>query len=228
MKVLALPRIESGCLSYVVADETVGDSLLIDPPEDSDGLLRMARSVSERITSIVETHTHADHLSGAHRLGRILGVPVLLPERSRAIYPHTPYPDGGTVRVGDVELRALSTPGHTADSMSLVGGGHALVGDALLVGTVGRADFYPDGIEELYHTIFDRLLRLDDGLLVHPAHFGPLQGLPDRIATTIGEERTSNGALTQRSKADFVRYMTEDWPPKPRDWERIVAQNLTG
>jgi glyoxylase-like metal-dependent hydrolase (beta-lactamase superfamily II) len=226
MRLLAVPRAESGCLSYVIVDGDAGVCAVVDPPEDLTDVFRAVEGLPARVSDVLETHTHADHISGAHTAGQRLQVPVWLPGRSRATYPHRSYDDGDTLRVGDVEIRAAHTPGHTADSMSLVVRDRALVGDALLVGSVGRADFYPEGVEELYHTIFDKLLRYEDEVTIHPAHFGSRHGLPERTLTTLGEERRTNEALNQRTKADFVRYMTEGWPPKPKGWEQIVERNL--
>ena len=228
MRFLPVPRAETGCLSYVIVDEATGACLVVDPPEDPKVVLRAVEGLQARVTEVLETHTHADHISGAPFVSEMLGVPVLLPSKSQATYPHRSYADADMLRVGDVEVRALHTPGHTADSMSLIVGDRALVGDALLVGTVGRADFYHEGIEELYHSIFDKLLKFEDELMIHPAHFGPRHGLPDRTSTTLGEERLTNEALNQKTKPDFVRFMTEGWPPKPHGWEQIVERNLIG
>jgi hydroxyacylglutathione hydrolase len=228
MRFITVPRTETGCLSYLIADEVTGAGLLVDPPEDPAAGLGAAHDIGAPITRVLETHTHADHISGARILAARLGVPVLLPSLSRASYPHRTYAEGDSVRVGDVELRALHTPGHTPDSMSLIQDDRALVGDSLLVGSVGRADFYPEGPEEMYHSLFDKLLKLNDRLEIHPAHYGAHHGLPDRMGTTLGNERRTNEALTQKTKEDFVRYMTEGWPPKPHGWEEIVARNLRG
>ena len=228
MRFVPFPRSETGCLSYLIADDAAGAGLIVDPPQDPTPLLQEAQRFALPVTLVAETHTHADHVSGAYRLAERLHAPLLLPSLSRATFPHRRYGEGSTLRVGDVGLRATHTPGHTPDSMSLILEDRALVGDALLVGTVGRADFYPEGPVELYHSIFDKLLRLHDKIEIHPAHFGPRHGLPDRMVTTIGDERRTNEALTQKSKADFVRYMTEGWPPKPHGWEEIVARNLRG
>jgi glyoxylase-like metal-dependent hydrolase (beta-lactamase superfamily II) len=226
MRCLAVPKADTGCLSYVIVDESAGVCAVVDPPEHSNALLSIIDSIPARVIEVLETHTHADHISGARSLGETLQVPIRLPSKSPASFGHLSYGDGDTLRVGDVDIRSLHTPGHTADSMSLVMGDRALVGDALLVGSVGRADFYPDGVEELYHSIFDKLLKFNDELVIYPAHFGSRHGLPDRLSTTLGEERRTNEALSQRTKPDFVRYMTEGWPPKPHGWEQIVARNL--
>ena len=122
-------------------------------------------------------------------------------------------------------MRALHTPGHTRCSMSLLLDDRAIVGDALLVGTVGRSDFYPDGPEEMYHTVFDKLVNLREDILVYPAHFGPHHGLPDELSTTVGREKRLSEPLNLRNKDDFIRYMTEGWPPKPARWKKIVETN---
>jgi len=220
-----VPRPETGCLAYVVGDPATREAVLVDPPEDTARIEAAARELGVQVTGVVESHTHADHLSGARAYAARTGVPIWLPAMSKARFPHRGIEDGKEVSVGDLRMRALHTPGHTPDSMVLVVEGKAIVGDTLLVGTVGRADFYPRGPEELYHSIFDRLLRLDDALEIYPAHYGPKHGLPEKLMTTLGAEKRTNEALTQATKADFVKYMTEGWPPKPHGWEAIVAQN---
>ncbi len=154
-----------------------------------------------------------------------LGVPVHLPFKSPAKYPHEPIPDNAAIRIGDAAVRAIHTPGHTPDHMAFVLDGAAPVGDCLLVGTVGRADFYDEGPGELYHSIFDRILRLSDEVAVYPAHYGPNHGLPEDCSTTIGRERRFNEALTRSTKEEFVRYMTQGWPPKPAGWREISERN---
>lgn len=220
-----VPRADTGCLAYVVGDEKAGECAIIDAPEASTALLAEAARAKLRVTHVIESHTHADHVSGTKALALRLGIRPTLPFLSHARFPHDILLDGRDVRVGDVRIRALHTPGHTPCSMTLVLDDRALVGDALLVGTAGRSDFYPEGPEEMYHSLFDRILKLDDRLLVYPAHYGPRHGLPERMMTTIGEERRVNEALSQRSKEAFIRYMTEGWPPKPKAWQEIVDAN---
>lgn len=220
-----IPRHETGCLAYLVGDEDAGECAVIDPPQDAPPLVAAAQADGMRIVEVIETHTHADHLSGARTLAGELDLKPRLPFLSHARYPHDIMLDGRDIRVGDVRLRAMHTPGHTPCSMSLVADDRAIVGDALLIGTVGRSDFYDDGPDEMYHTIFDRLLKLDDRLLVYPAHFGPKHGLPDALSTTVGHERRVSEPLTLKSKDAFIEYMTEGWPPKPEGWRTIVEAN---
>jgi len=223
-----IPKPETGCLTYVVADEYARELAVIDPPEDMAAVDAQIAKIGIRPTLVFETHTHADHISGARALGTKLSIPVHLPFLNRSRWEHHNIDNGACLRVGDLCLRALHTPGHTPCSMSLVMDDRVLVGDALLPGTVGRADFYDDGPEELYHSMFDRLLKLEDRLEVYPAHYGPKHGLPEKMMTSIGHERKTNEALTLKTKDEFIRYLTEGWPPKPHDWEEIVEKNLQG
>jgi len=221
-----VPREATGCVSYVIADPAAGACAIIDPPEDLGPVLAESERIGIRPSLVLETHTHADHLSGARALAARLGIPVHLPFLNRAAWSHESVRDGQEVRIGDVRLRAIHTPGHTPCSMTFLLQGRAFVGDALLPGTAGRADFYDEGPEEMYHSLFDKLLRLDDSVEVYAAHHGPRHGLPNDPFTTIGKERRTNEALTQKTKEDFIRYMTEGWPPKPAGWEEIIEKNI--
>lgn len=220
-----LPRTDTGCLAYAVGDPETREAVIVDPPEELGPVLAAAARLGIAVSTVLETHTHADHLSGARALAERTGARLLLPSRSSARFAHESVADGADVRVGELRMRALHTPGHTPDAMCLVLRDRVLVGDTLLVGSAGRADFYPEGPEEMYHSLFERILKLADELLVFPAHYGPKHGLPEKLMTTLGEERRVNEALTQETKEDFVRYMTEGWPPKPSAWERIVEAN---
>lgn len=218
-------REASGCLGYVLADPATREALVVDPPQELVLVTAPAQRLGLRIAAVADTHTHADHRSGARALAEATGARLLLPAKSAAAFPHERMVHGRDLRVGDLRLRALDTPGHTPDAMSLVLDERALVGDTLLVGTAGRADFYPEGPQELYHSLFDTLLQLRDDLLLYPAHYGGHHGLPPDLMTTLGRERRVNEALNQKTKQDFITYMTEGWPPQPQGWRETMAEN---
>lgn len=221
-------REASGCLGYLLGDPATREAIAVDPPQELDLVTQPAERLGVRIVAVADTHTHADHRSGARRLAQATGARLLMPAKSGAAFAHEAMRGGRDVRVGDLRLRALDTPGHTPDAMTLVLDDRALVGDTLLVGTAGRADFYDRGPEELYHSLFDTLLKLGDELTIYPAHFGGHHGLPPERMTTLGHERRVNEALNQRTKEDFVRYMTEGWPPQPKGWRGIMDENTRG
>ncbi len=227
MIVRQIARAATGCMSYLIGDPSSKAAAVVDPTEEPAVFLEEARTRGLRIERVIETHTHQDHLSGAKALAAQLGVPIHLPFKSPAKYAHESIGESARLRIGDSELRAIHTPGHTPDHMTYVLGDAALVGDCLLVGTVGRADFYPEGPEDLYHSIFDKILRLSDEVVVYPAHYGPHHGLPEDRFTTLGKERRFNEALTVKSKEDFIRYMMEGWPPKPSGWREISDRNTS-
>jgi len=227
-RIIQTARESTGCLSYLLADPSAAVCVVVDPTEDPYLYDEAARAHGFRIVGVWETHTHADHLSSARALAGARGVPLSMPQNSGATFRHTPIAEASGLRVGDVEVRAIATPGHTADAMTFLAGDEAIVGDTLLIGTVGRADFYPEGPTELYHSVFDKLLRLSDAVRIYPCHYGPKHGLPGDRATTLGRERLSNEALTQNSKEAFVRYMTEGWPPQPHGWKEIQWANTHG
>jgi hydroxyacylglutathione hydrolase len=227
-EVIQMARESSGCLSYLIADPPAGVCAVVDPTQDPFLYDEAARAHELEIVGVWETHTHADHISSARSLAAARKVALWMPAKSGAAFPHTPISEGTHLRVGDVDVKPIATPGHTPDAMTFLAGDEALVGDTLLVGTVGRADFYPEGPAELYHSVFDKLLRLSDAVNIHPCHFGPKHGLPPDRSTTIGRERASNEAITQKTKEAFIRYMTEGWPPQPHGWKEIQYANTHG
>ena len=225
MKVIQLARESTGCLTYLLADEGAGACVVVDPTQDPFLYDEAAQAHALRVTGVWETHTHADHISSARPLARQLKVPLAMPAKAGATFDHLGITGSTPLRVGDLEVRAIETPGHTPDAMTFLAGDAALVGDTLLVGTVGRADFYPEGPSELYHSVFDKLLRLEDRVRVFPCHFGSHHDLPPDRTTTLGAQRLDNEALTQKTKEDFVRYMTQGWPPQPHGWQEIQWAN---
>jgi hydroxyacylglutathione hydrolase len=223
--VVQMARETSGCLSYLLADKGAGVAVVVDPTQDPFLYAEAAVENGVDIIGVWETHTHADHISTARPLAVARKVGLWMPAKSGATFPHTPIGESTRLRVGDVEVRAISTPGHTPDAMTFLAGDDALVGDTLLVGTVGRADFYPEGPSELFHSVFDKLLGLSDAVRIHPCHYGAHHGLPPERSTTMGRERALNEALTQKSRDAFIRYMTEGWPPQPHGWKEIQWKN---
>src|SRR5690349_19041590 len=187
MKVVLLPRESSGSLTYLLDDPGSRALVVIDPTQYPYHYDEAVRAHGFELAGVWETHTHADHISSARALARGRSVPLWMPERAGATFPHQPISESTRLKVGDGEVRAIATPGHTPDAMTFLAEGDAIVGDTLLVGTVGRADFYPEGPSELYHSIFDKLLRLEDTVSLYPCHFGPKHGLPKERATTLGQ-----------------------------------------
>lgn len=222
------PRPETGCLAYLVGDPAEREAVLIDPGRDIAPYLEALARGGWHLSAIVETHTHADHLAGHAALAARTGAPIGLGRRSPAQYPHRSLADGEELRFGGASLRVLETPGHTRDHLTLLVGDRAFTGDTLLSGSCGRTDLADGDPNLLWESLVERILPLPEATEIFPAHYGPRHALPDGFATSLGFERRTNEALLQGSREEFLRYMTEGWPPKPKEFDRIVAANLTG
>jgi hydroxyacylglutathione hydrolase len=226
-----------GCASYLVGDEQAGVAVVVDPPYHIEPLLAEAERQSVRLVGALETHTHADHVSGHGRLALEQDVPIHVHRAAEATFPHEPLEDGTEIEVGEVVLRTIHTPGHRpehccfavidrsrGDEPWLV-----LTGDSLFVGDAGRPDLAveaQEGAEGLFHSL-RRLVELGDGVEVFPGHVaGSLCGaaMSSKASTTIGFERRFNPAL-QGELTDFLAAALGPQPPRPPNLERIVELN---
>ena len=220
-----LPRPE-GCLSYFVGDLDERVAVVVDPGRDDAPYRALLGEGGWRLAAILETHTHADHLSGHAPLHAATGAPIYVSHRSPAQYPHRTLADGDAVPFGSEEVTVLETPGHTRDHLTLHVRDRIFTGDTLLLGSCGRTDLGDGAPDLLWESLQDKLLPLPAETEVYPAHFGPKHALPERFVSTLGFERSRNEALLQPTREAFLRYMTEGWPPKPEEFERIVRANL--
>ncbi len=220
------PRVESGCLAYLVGDPGSRTATVIDPGRDVTPYVQALSGAGWKLAAIVETHTHADHLAGHHDLNHRTDAPIYLGRHSPAQFPHRPLADGEALSFGSEEIVALETPGHTRDHITLRVRDKLFTGDTLLIGSCGRTDLGDGSPELLWESLREKLLVLPDDTEVLPAHYGRRHALVDRYVSSLGFEKATNEALGQESREAFLRYMSDGWPPKPTDFDRIVAENL--
>jgi len=220
-----LPRPDTGCLAYFVGDVDTRQGVIIDPGREVAPYRALLTDGDWHLAAIVETHTHADHLAGHSALHAATDAPIYLSRRSAAQYPHRTLAEGERLGFGGEELRVLETPGHTLDHLTLRVRDHIFTGDTLLLGSCGRTDL-GGSAESLWESLTQKILPLPPETEVYPAHYGARHALPERYVSTLGFEEASNEALRQGSREAFLTYMTEGWPPKPADFERIVRENL--
>jgi len=229
---------ETGCLSYLIGCGRAGEAVVVDPGRDRvDDYLAQARRKGLAVTHIVETHVHADHVSGNQALAAKCGARIHVHPAAEAAFAHAPIGDGDELRIGTVSLRALHTPGHTPDSISLLvtdlsrgsDPWFVLTGDTLFVGDVGRPDFGGErAAAHLFESLTLRLLVLPDSVEVYPAHGAGSscgRAMSSKTASTIGFERRFNPALQAADADAFVRSLMTGLPPKPPNFERIIARN---
>ncbi len=236
-----------GCLahaSYLIGSK--GDAAVVDPQRDVTIYLAEAAARGLTIRWVVETHLHADFVSGHRELADRTGATIVFGRRAGAEFPHRAVGDGEEIRVGDVTLRFLETPGHTPESVSILvtesspthEPSKVLTGDTLFIGDVGRPDlagsrgFTPDEMAGmLYDSLHGKLLTLPDAVEVCPAHgAGSLCGrnISNETSSTIGQQRRFNYALQPMTRDAFVRMMTADLPPAPAYFSRDAEINRTG
>jgi glyoxylase-like metal-dependent hydrolase (beta-lactamase superfamily II)/rhodanese-related sulfurtransferase len=220
-----------GCLSYLLG--SAGEAAVFDPSVDSEVYTRIAAAQRLRISRVVETHVHADHLSRARDLCRITGATLTMPRNDRVTYEHAAVRDGDEVAVGDLRIRVVATPGHTGESVSyLVGQDALLTGDTLFVDAVGRPDLERGdaGARSAAHTLHDSLQRAILGrfggeVLVCPAHHG--SGIDfdgEAIVARLGDLGTRL-AILGRSEDEFVTTVLASLGAKPPNFETIIAVN---
>ncbi|MFF9781513.1 rhodanese-like domain-containing protein [Streptomyces nigrescens] len=237
--------------SYLIGDETTGRAVLVDPRRDIDDYLHDAEAAGLRIELVIETHIHADFLSGHLELARATGATIAFGEAAETGFPIRRLRDGEHISLGaddgqGVTLTVLATPGHTLESICLVLREHpddevpygVLTGDTLFVGDVGRPDLLSaaghtpqDMAARLHHSLHTKLLTLPDATRVFPAHgAGSACGrnLSSETSSTIGDQRRFNYALQPMPEADFIRLVTAGQPTTPGYFAHDAALNRDG
>jgi glyoxylase-like metal-dependent hydrolase (beta-lactamase superfamily II) len=207
---------------------------VIDASLEPEVYLKLAEERGWRITHVLETHVHADHLSRSRLLAELAGAELHMPEGAPVSYPFSPLEDGGEVRIGAARLEALRTPGHTAESTSYLLDGKALLtGDTLFLASVGRPDLEtsPEGAREKARSLYGslrRVLELDGETLVLPGHTSePVSFDGEPVAAPLSEVQESVPLLGEDEEA-FVRQITGRVSPVPENHERIVELNRAG
>jgi len=226
-----------GCASYLIGDESSGEAVVVDPAYAIEPYLEEARKRHVKIVGVLETHTHADHVSGHGRLALEHGVPVHVHPAANAKYPHEPLADGQEISLGDVTIRVLHTPGHRPEHCCfvVVDGSRGdepwlvITGDSLLIGDAARPDLASEAVEGatgLYGSL-QKLLQLDDGVELYPGHVaGSLcgAGMSSKASSTIGFERRFNHALNV-DQDEFVQERANSSTPRPPNMDNIVELN---
>jgi len=237
-----------GCLahaSYLIGSE--GEAAVVDPQRDIDQYVQEAAAQNFEIKYIIETHLHADFVSGHRELAARTGAEIVFGEKAGANFPHRAVKDRDELTIGQVTLRIMETPGHTPESICILvsdseanagGPPKLLTGDTLFIGDVGRPDlaggkgYTPQSMAAMmYDSLHQKLLQLDDAVEVYPAHgAGSMCGknLSTETSSTIGQQRKFNYALQPMTKSQFVEMMTRDLPEAPAYFAKDAEMNRSG
>jgi hydroxyacylglutathione hydrolase len=229
-----------GCASYFVGDHSAGTAAVIDPRFEIDDYLELARYLSVSIDHVLETHNHADHVSGHGRLAAATGATIHVHRLANAEYEHEAFDDGYELELGSLTVRALHSPGHRPEhtAFALVDSSRGgdpwavLTGDSLFVGDVARPDLAierQEGARGIFHSLHERLLSLPPETEVWPGHLGGSlcggPGMDMKISSTIGFERRHNPLLGSLDEDRFVERTLASLGPQPPNFQAIVDLN---
>jgi hydroxyacylglutathione hydrolase len=242
---VAIEQFFLGCLahaSYLVSSQ--GIATVVDPQRDVDIYVDTASQKGLKIEYIIETHLHADFVSGHRELAERTGARIYIGAASGATFPHVSVKDGDSLQFGNCRFDFIETPGHTVESVCAIMTDLAdpyrpkavFTGDTLFVGDVGRPDLSGDHTPQelaglLYKSLHEKLLKLPDDTEIFPAHgAGSLCGrqMSSERSSTIGKERRFNYALQARTPDEFIRLLTDSLPPRPEYFGRDVELNRQG
>lgn len=227
----------SSCASYLLGCPTAHECVVVDPKEDVSEYIMQARDSRTKVTHMVETHIHAEHISGARELARLTEAPLHLHESADVGFEFEPLRGGQILDLGNLRLRVLHTPGHTTESISPLYIDKTrsklpwaiLTGDTLFVGDVGRLDLVGAGTtQQMYDSIFNSILPLAAYVEVYPAHYAGSvcgKGMSPKTSSTIGFERRFNPALQASSVGEFTRYLKSNALKPFPNHKEIKAKN---
>jgi len=214
---------ETCTYSYLIADYQTREAALVDSViEQSDRDLLLIKELGLKLVYALETHIHADHITGANRLREVTGCLGVVPKGAEVNCADRFLEDGEVLHLGQITIEAIATPGHTDSHLAyLVNRTHLLTGDSLLIRGCGRTDFQSGDGGTLYGVVTDRLFHLPDETLVYPGH-----DYRGQTVSTIGEEKAFNPRFKGRTKAEFIDYMASLNLPDPKKIAEAVPANL--
>lgn len=189
--------------AYVIGDEATKTGAIVDPAWEVDKLLKTAEDLGLKVSFVINTHSHHDHIQGNDSVVRKTGAKVVMHEKS-TVKKGISVKDGDTVDIGSLKAKIIHTPGHCPDHICILIDGKLLTGDTLFVGECGRTDLSGGNPSDMYDSLFKKILPLQDSVEVYPGHdYGKKQ------SSTIGYERENNYTLKIRTREDFIKFMAE-------------------
>ncbi|MBV9178071.1 MAG: MBL fold metallo-hydrolase [Nitrososphaeraceae archaeon] len=205
LKIIQIPVGQMANFSYVIADEESSQAAIIDPSWDLEKIFDLLKRNKWIAKYIVNTHTHFDHVLGNEQVAEITGAPIVQHKSSNLI-KQVSVSDGDIIKVGNVIIKTLHTPGHSQDSICLVVNDEMVfTGDTLFVGNCGRVDLPGSNPRDMYNSLFQKVAKLKDSLIMYPGHdYGP------HPTSTIGQEKKTNYVLQPRSLQEFLGFMASD------------------
>jgi hydroxyacylglutathione hydrolase len=188
--------------SYVIADEKTKEAVVVDPSFNGDTIIQLVKKQGLDVRYVINTHGHMDHTADNEKVRSNLGAKTVA-HKLFSGHKDVGVDNGDVLKLGTINIKVIHTPGHTPDGICLLVDDKLLTGDTLFVGECGRTDLPGSSVEDMYHSLFDKLLKLDDSTEVYPGHdYGSMP------SSTIGAERKTNYTLKKRTLEEFVEFMS--------------------
>ena len=213
---------KSSTYTYLISSGKGREALIIDPVlENVNDYIKLLKELELKLVKVIDTHIHADHVTGASKLKNITKCSTIMGENTPADSVEIKVKDDEYIDLEDIKIKAIYTPGHTSDSYSFLMKNHLFSGDTLLINGTGRTDFQNGNAKDSYNSIFNKLLKLPEETLLYPAH----DYIGEKVST-IGKEKTQNPRLQVNSVDEYIDIMNNLELKKPTELETNVARNI--
>ena len=214
--------IKSSTYTYLIASAKGREAVIIDPVlENVNEYINILKELNLKLVKVIDTHIHADHITGASRLKQATSCMILMGEHTPAETVEIKVKDEEIIKLDQLEIKALHTPGHTSDSYSFLMDNHLFSGDTLLINGTGRTDFQNGSAKDAYNSIFNRLLVLPEETLLYPAH-----DYNGKKVSSIGNEKKFNPRLQVRNEEEYIEIMNNLNLPEPKSMDINVTRNI--
>ena len=214
--------IKSSTYTYLMASAKGREAVIIDPVlENVDEYINILKELNLKLVKVIDTHIHADHITGASKLKKATSCMILMGEHTPAETVEIKVKDEEIIKLDQLEIKALHTPGHTSDSYSFLMNNHLFSGDTLLINGTGRTDFQNGSAKDAYNSIFNRLLVLPEETLLYPAH-----DYNGKKVSSIGNEKKFNPRLQVRNEEEYIEIMNNLNLPEPKSMDINVTRNI--
>ena len=213
---------KSSTYTYLIASAKGREALIIDPViENVDSYIALLNELDLKLVKVIDTHIHADHITGASKLKKVTNCSTIMGEHTPADTVEIKVKDEEIIKIDQIEIKAMYTPGHTSDSYSFLMDKYLFSGDTLLINGTGRTDFQNGSSKDAYNSLFNKLLKLPEDTLLYPGH-----DYNGKLVSTIGNEKNSNPRLQVNNADEYAEIMSNLNLSKPELMDSNIRSNI--